>query len=82
MSKEKRLTGYPSVDKPWLQFYPEILFNERKRYDKIMDKLKDVWHDNETIIEYYGTEITTNDFFDRIEDIAKALCALGTKTKN
>ena len=75
----KNLTGYPSIDKPWLHFYPKTLFNGRKHYDKIMDKLKDVWHEEEVIIEYYGTEITTNDFFYRIDNIARSLCALGIK---
>ena len=41
------LTGYASIDKPWLKNYPEELILARKKYakkyERIIDKLKDVW---------------------------------------
>lgn len=80
MQRKQNLTGYPSIDKPWLSNYPGDLIPPRKKFDRILDKLKDVWtNPEETIIDYYDTEIKTGDFFNRIDAVAKALTALGIK---
>lgn len=73
------LVGYPSIDKPGLRYYPDMLFHERKKYNKIMDRLKSVWKNEDEMIEYYGTEIKAQEFFDRIDEIAKSLHAIGIK---
>ena len=78
--KEKILTGYPSIDKPWLKNWPAFLLEGRKNYDRIIDNIRDVWTDpDETIINYYDTQITVKEFFDRVDAIAKSLCAIGVK---
>ena len=45
MSDEKKLTGYPSIDKPWLKYYTEedlkIEAPECTIYQNIYDKNKD-----------------------------------------
>lgn len=83
MPTEKNLTGYPSIDKPWLTYYPEDLIALRKngkKYTKILDKLKDVWTDpDDAIINYYDTEIKAGDFFNRVNEVAKSFIALGIK---
>lgn len=80
MSTEKKMTGYPSIDKPWLKNYPSILFKNRMHYERIIDNLRAVWSDdNEAIINYYDTQITTKDFFTHVETIAKSLCAIGVQ---
>lgn len=33
--KEKKLTGYPSVDKPWLKFYSKEAINAKMPSDSI-----------------------------------------------
>ena len=56
METGKNLTGFPSVDKPWLAKYPEFVFLHRKTYDSIYNKLRAVWADNsEILINYYDT---------------------------
>lgn len=72
-------TGYASIDKPWLAYYPEIMFYERKKYNKIIDYIKEVWsgYDNDLIMHYYGKDITAKEFFDNIELAAKSLKVLG-----
>lgn len=73
-------TGYASIDKPWLSNYPEILFTKRKKYNKILDKLMDVWvNEDDEIINYYDTNIKVKDFFDKIKSIAKSLDVYGVK---
>lgn len=74
--------GYPSIDKPWLQYYPDMLFSEKKQYNKILDRLKDVWHNEEYMIDYYGTQITAEKVFTRAQEIANALKASGIKEKD
>lgn len=76
--EEKKLTGYPSIDKPWLKNWPAVLLENRKIYERIIDNVRDVWADpNEAIINYYDTHITVKEFFDKVDAIAKALHAFG-----
>ena len=46
MTEEKQLTGYPSVDKPWLDFYSEEARNctvpEMTAYQYIYESNKDI----------------------------------------
>ncbi len=80
MPTEKELTGYPSVDKPWLKYYPQELLAARPSFVKIADRIKMVWQDpGETIINYYDTAIKAGDFFERAEQVAKSLVAMGIK---
>lgn len=80
MPTENKLTGYPSIDKPWLAKYPEFVFTQRKTYKSIYENLRDVWTDeNQTIINYYDTNISSKQFFKRIEEIKKSLYAIGIR---
>ena len=79
---EGELTGYASIDKPWMKYYPDslLLRQSAKKYTRIIDKIKDAWADpNEVIINYYDTEIRAGDFFKRVDEVAKSLVALGVK---
>lgn len=78
--QEMELTGYPSIDKPWLKNWPLFLLEGRKNYDRIIDNVRDVWSDpDEAIINFYDTYITVKDFFGRVEAIAKSLHTMGVK---
>ena len=80
MPTEKKLTGYPSIDKPWLKYYPLELLSARPSFDKVLDRIKMVWQNpDETIINYYDTAIKAGEFFERIEQVAKSLVAMGVK---
>ncbi len=77
---QKSITGYPSLDKPWLDKYPTHMFGDRKRYSSIYESLHTHWnYDDETIIDYYDTSITVKEFFDKVDCIAKSLHAIGVK---
>ena len=72
--QELELTGYPSIDKPWLKNWPLFLLEGRKNYDRIIDNVRAVWSDpDEKIINFYDTHITVKDFFDRVDAVAKTL---------
>lgn len=73
------LTGMPTVDKPWLKYYPQILLDNLQippctlwqylEYNKpSMDTIA---------IHYYGVEITWREVFDRADACARSLKALG-----
>jgi len=71
--------GYASIDKPWLGYYPEEMFFERKRYNKIIDYIKDTWKDSldDVMIHYYGSDITAREFFEMVESVAHSLKTFG-----
>ena len=84
---ERALTGYPSIDKPWLKYYepgiektpiPELSIyqmikrNNSERLDSIALDLRNSANDYKK-----GIEITYRQFFTRIEDIARSYAYLG-----
>lgn len=76
----KKLTGYASIDKPWLKNWPTFLLEKKQNYTRIIDNVQAVWTDpDEAIINFYDTQITTREFFDRVYTVAKSLHAIGIK---
>lgn len=78
---EKELTGYPSIDKPWLKYYSEEAISaplpECTMYELLWESNKE--HLDDIAINYYGRKITYGQMFDEIEKTAKAFTALGVK---
>ena len=81
MLTEKKLTGYPSIDKPWLKYYTEEAINakipECTVYEYLWECNKN--HLNNTALNYYGRKITFKEMFDGIENAAKAFATIGVK---
>lgn len=77
--KEKGLTGYPSIDKPWLKYYSEEAINaplpECTLYEMLWKNNKD--HLDDIAINYFHRRFTYKQLFDGIERAAKAFSALG-----
>lgn len=74
----KSLTGKASIDKPWLQFYPEEIRNVESPAVSIEQFLKMKNPDeNKTAFEYYGNNITWKTFWEEVDKAAKSLKALG-----
>ena len=78
---KKQLTGYPSVDKPWLKYYTEEVVQTPAPsctiYEYLWENNKD--YPKEAAIEYLGTVLSYGELFEKIEETAKALCALNVK---
>lgn len=74
-SPEKGLTGYPSIDKPWLNYYKEGVNNvslpECTVYENIYQHNKNYF--NETAMEYFGKKISYKKLFETVELCARAL---------
>ena len=73
-----KLTGKPTVDRPWMKFYPaevgqmavpEVTMNE---YMKMMSR-----GDNLTVMHYYGTNIRWKAFFRAVDETARSMRAAG-----
>lgn len=61
--QNQKLTGYPSIDKPWLSQYPHNLICSRRMYSNVNESIYKVWEDkSEIIIDYYDSQITVEDF--------------------
>ena len=75
------MTGYPSIDKPWLRFYTEeaikSTFPNSSIYEYILNKNKD--HPNDIAIRYFGNKISFKEMFSYIDMVADALITAGVK---
>ncbi len=83
MGANKTMTGYPSIDKPWLKYYSEEAKNaplpECTVYEYLWENNKD--HQSDIALVYYGRNITYRTLFRNIDICAKSLLALGVKEK-
>ena len=81
MPTEKKLTGYPSIDKPWLKYYTEEALNaklpECTIYEYLWENNKD--HLDDVALIYYGKKITYEVLFENIDKTAKAFAGAGIK---
>ncbi len=76
-----KLTGYPSIDKPWLKYYSEEAANaplpECTVWENIYKRNKD--HLTDMALLYFGKKISYGKMFSEIDKTAKALAYLGVK---
>lgn len=74
-----KLTGKPSIDRPWEKYYPkELLEHLRVPICTLWDYLAHVMPgEDETAMHYYGTDINWRTIFKQSERAARALKAIG-----
>ncbi len=81
MPNTKPLTGYPSVDKPWLKYYDEEARNyplpEETAHHYLLRSNEQ--HPADIAINYYGKKISHSELRTDIETVAQALAAAGVK---
>ena len=79
MGNEKQLTGYPSIDKPWLKYYSEAALAMRAPectvYRNVYDSNKA--YPNDTALVYFGNRISYGKLFTDVEVCAKSLKQIG-----
>lgn len=75
------MTGYASVDKPWLKYYTEEQVIEKAPkvtcYENLY--LNNISHQSDIAIDYYGTKISYGELFQKIDETAKAFAKMGIK---
>ena len=80
---EQQMTGYPSIDKPWLKYYSEE--EEKQRIPSpdcsMIDFLRQCNANNLDwpALDYFGAKTSFRDLFDAIEHTAAALQKRGVK---
>ena len=81
MPTEKNLTGYPSIDKPWLKYYTEEAINSKTPkcsiYQNIYDGNAD--HLSDVALLFFGKKFTYKQLFAEIDKAAKAFVASGVQ---
>lgn len=79
--KEKGLTGYPSIDKPWLKYYSEEAINTQIPKCSIINNIYsgNAEHLLDIALFYFGKKITYQQLFYNIENTAKAMLYYGIK---
>ena len=79
MLENKPLTGYPSIDKPWLKYYAEKDINtslpECTIYEYLWDNNKDYL--DGVALKYFGRRISFGILFEEIHSVANAFAAFG-----
>lgn len=75
------LTGYPSIDKPWLKYYNDEAINAalptNTMYDYLYENNKDYLQD--TALIYFNKKISYKNLFHEIELVARSLIGIGVK---
>lgn len=75
------LTGYPSIDKPWLKYYDKKAVDqkppEHSMFECIFQNNQGYYDD--IALEYYGQTITYGTMFNEIETVATGLASIGVK---
>ena len=77
----KEMTGYASIDKPWLKYYTEDEKNisfPKMNMKQYLVKQNEFNLDN-VAIDFYGRKITYKELFSKIEDAKKSFIEMGVK---
>ena len=77
------LTGFPSIDKPWLKYYSEEAINaplpECSIYEYMLENNRN--YPADIAINYLGRKITYKELFENIDKTASAFIKVGVKEK-
>jgi len=77
----KKMTGYPSIDKPWLKYYSEEAINaklpECSAYEYMYKNNQD--YPFGIAIDYFGRKITYKELFENIDRVAISFQQIGVK---
>jgi len=73
--REKQLTGYPSIDKPWLKYYSDKAVNAQMPsgniYEYIFQNNKGYLKD--TALVYFGRNISYGELFQNIDRTVESI---------
>lgn len=78
------MTGYPSIDKPWLKYYGDdvrtLEVPGKTSYEYMWENNKD--HGKDIALCYYWRKISYKELFDNIKSVAKSFVAIGIKAND
>lgn len=75
------LTGYATIDKPWLKYYENETIKNDLPSNTIYEYLRDKnsQDPNRIAIEYFGNKLTYKELLIKIDECAKSLTQMGVK---
>ncbi len=75
------LTGYASIDRPWLKYYSREFIMEEPNHMTCYDELYhyNKYYQNKTALIYFGRKITYGELFKKIDEAAASFTNLGVK---
>ncbi len=78
---ERELTGYPSIDKPWQQYYSEAACRAPLPACTVWKNIyeRNKAHPDDTALLYFGKKISYGKLFSEVDRTARALAHLGVK---
>lgn len=78
---EKKKTGYPHIDKPWMKYYEGLYIPEDEPKTNMVELLKErnKYRKNKTAYEYYGKKVSYDEMFYNVDVASKVLTQLGVK---
>ncbi len=80
MSNNMNMTGKPSVDRPWMQYYPEALRHIQAPECTVKEYLKmNCPGEDVPAMDFYGSQILWKTVFEQSEAVAHSLKAVGFK---
>jgi len=76
------MTGYPSIDKPWLKYYDSEFLKKPIPAMNIYSYLQDMTRNYRelTALSYYGKEISYKELLEHIDEAAKVLMEMGVQS--
>ncbi|MBP3622092.1 MAG: acyl--CoA ligase [Lachnospiraceae bacterium] len=76
-----QLTGYPSIDKPWLKYYSQEAINAPIPQKTVFESIYEInsKHPDDVSLMYFGRKITYKTVFENVERVKKAFIANGVK---
>lgn len=79
---EKKISGYPSVDRPWLKYYSEeaknYVLSDRTLYEAFVDAEK-LYADGRVMLDFYGSWYNYKQIRENVEKTANALLNIGVR---
>ena len=79
--EEKTMTGYPSIDKPWLKYYSQEALQAPMPECTVFENIysHNAQHPSDVALTYFGRKITYRALFHNVELANRAFLKLGVK---
>jgi len=84
INSSKIVTGYPHIDKPWMQFFDKEIVNRKDPKVNLTEylKIKTKKLDFAIASSYYGKQTTYNEFWIKVDNASRVLEQLGVKKQD
>ena len=82
MNKEKEISGYASIDRPWLRYLSDEAINVKLSDKTLYDVFKEsekLYSNDRTLLDYYGAKFNYKYVKSKVEKVANALIKIGVK---